>query len=318
MAASWYYLEQRPEGQYHARLKRYFDKAEPVFYKARRRSMKGLEAYLRALPNGPHAGDVLGELMAMRDSSRRDQLMTRQARQAGLRLDVERHKREQAATLLGWWIGSLLDRRVWQRPLSDAPSEFVVRYRLALPRPECEPHDDDPDHQRCFKSVAQSFRIAGRGKLESRTLAFDLELELDERWHLMAATIAGPALFLTSVEAQRERIVDEGDAGAQKQAVDGFIAKLGAELAARDIACDGGSTEGGGTVLDCEGIRLTIEPGQGGGDDVLFVQPMFSESGSAADAGTDEGSDGGADPGSDSGADVGSESAGGDGDEPYD
>jgi hypothetical protein len=320
MAATWDYLEQRPDGEYHKRLSRYFAKAEPVFYKVKRRSMKGLEAYLRSLPHGPHAEDALEELMNMRMESRRGELLLRQARVAGIRLDFDRKKRHDAATLLTWWIGSLLNEALWDAPLSRAPKEFVVRYRLSLPRPECEPHDDDPDYRRCFKSVERGFRVAGGGKMVERTLAFDVELELDDRWRLTAATISGSGVFVSTVEAQLEETFD--DAG---EAARNFAAELGGVLAEKGTACNGGTNETGATILECESLRLTIEPGQGGGDDVIFIQRTSSddEGDDDDDDDDDEGDDDEGDDDDDEGDDdddddEGDDDGEGDGDDEHD
>jgi hypothetical protein len=272
MAATWYYIKERPDGQYSDRLKRYFGKAEPVFYKVRRRSMKGLAAYLRALPDGPHAKEALDELMGLREASRRDELVTRQARQSQLRLDVDRDKRKEAAELLMWWLSTLLDQAMWQAPLSQAPKDFIIRYRLSLPRPVCEAHEDDPSHRRCFKSVARGFRVAGDGKLVDRNLAFDLELELDDHWTLRRVTLAGSSLFLSRAEAAQERALDGEDEALRLKIAAAFVNDLTQTMLEREVACNGGTNADGNTSLDCGALRITLEPGRRGGDDVMFVE----------------------------------------------
>jgi len=311
MAATWYYLEHRPDGPYRERLQRYFDKAEPVFFKVRRRSLKGLEAYLRALPDGPHASAALEELMTRRNDARREELALRLARVAGLRLDRERKKRKRASELLGWWLTSLLDEALWDRPLSQAPTEFVVRYRLALPRPVCEPDVDEPDHRRCYKSVARDFRVAADGKRVERRIAFDVELELDESWHLQRASIAGGGLFVATAEARTQRAIDERDEGGVASAAADFVGRLSAELAAGEVACNGGTNADGATLLDCEGLRLVVEPGRGGGDDILLVERVSpTEPGAEPPEADDDDADASADDDDDADDDGGADDAG--------
>ncbi len=276
MAATWAYLEARPDGQYSERLRRYFDKAEPVYYEVRRRSIKGLEAYLRAMPDGPHAKQALDELVASRDTARREELLTRQVRQSQRRLDYDRQKRAEAAELLLWWLSALLDDALWRAPIDQAPDAFLVRYRLSLPRPECQPHADNPDIQLCFKSVSRGFRVSGRDGLTDRTIAFDLEIDLDARWHIFKATLVGDALFVGTLEAQQQRALDADDAEVRRRAADAVINQLTEAMAVRKVACNGGSTPDGHTVLDCGRLRITFEPGQDG-DDVIYVEPVPAE-----------------------------------------
>lgn len=270
LARAWYYLQERRDGRYAERLGRYFARAEPVFYRVRRRSARGLEAYLLALPNGPHAEAALSLLMELRVERRREELDTRKARETGLRLDLERDKRAAAAELLGFWLTQLLEAQVWQLPLSQAPGELLVRYIVALPTPSCEPRTDELDGRRCIKTVARRFRVSREGKHLARELAFDLELELDGRGRLVHVTLIGSALFVRTLEAREQRALDDS-AEEAKRAANEFVAWLTAALVERDVACNGGSDPDGTINLDCEGLLLTIEPGIGGGDDVVLI-----------------------------------------------
>jgi hypothetical protein len=281
LASAWEYLKSRPDGTYAERLQRYFDRAEPAFYRVRSRSAKGLEAYLRALPDGPHAAEALTRLVDLRTERRREELDSRMARQTGQRLDRERSQRAASAELLGWWLSRLLDGALWQAPLAQAPGDFLVRYRLALPAPTCEP--DEGEGERCLKLVARSFRVRGEGRQLAREVAFDLELGLDARGRLRGVTLMGSAIFLRTLEAQREKALDDGRTA---EAVSLFVAWLGAHLAERDVACSGGSEPDGTIVLDCDRLRLTLSPGQGGGDDMVLIAPIPSEPDGEADEGS--------------------------------
>ena len=260
LARAWAYLEERPDGQYAPRLRRFFERAEPVFFRVRRRSIKGLEAYLRALPNGPHAKEALALLGDMRDDKRRDSLDSRQALITGLALDARRERRERAADLLHWWVSSLLERKVWDEPLSEAPGELIVRYQLSLPQPRCAPSIDDPTHQRCVKAFETNFRVPGADGVADRTLAFLLEVELDETWRLVRVTISGAGALIASEEARRKKAAEDDDRATLQRATAAFVARLTAKLFDRDVACNGGTDATGRTRLVWRGVESGCAP----------------------------------------------------------
>jgi hypothetical protein len=286
LARSWAYLQTRPDGRYAERLRRFFSKAEPVFFRVRSRSIKGLEAYLRALPDGPHADEALELLVAKRDARRRDSTDARETLATTMRLDTERKKRARAAELLLWWVSSFMDVDVWKAPLSKAPKELVIRYRLSLPQPRCEAVPDEVAKQRCVKPIERGFRVPGDGQLEERALAFLLQVTLDERWHLQQVAISGEGIFLATEEARSGKAV-EGTATEQAAAAAAFVAQLTAGLFERGVACNGGTEASGRTVLNCEGLRLTLVPGSGGGDDVLHIFPEDEDDAGSEEPGVD-------------------------------
>ncbi len=270
MARTWAYLKERPDGMYAGRLRRYFEKSEPVFFKMRSRSIRGLEAYLEALPDGPHADEALAMLMGRRDAKRRESADMREARLTGSRLDAEREKRDEAAKLLHWWLDAFLHTEVWSAPLSDAPKDLIVRYRLSLPQPKCTAAAEDATRQRCVKPLERSFRVPGSGQLEDRTLAFLLEVELDERWYVQRVTVSGAGILLATEEARRKKALEDDEASTRAAAA-AFVARLTTSLFERNVTCNGGTEASGSTLLSCEGLLLTLVPGRDGGDDVLRI-----------------------------------------------
>jgi len=279
MATAWYYLNHRPDGRYAERLTRYFDRAETVFYKVRGRSIAGLEAYLRVLPDGPHATEALDLLSVLRHERRREELDKRLARETGLRLDAERKSRAAAAELVQWWTTALLSPPLWAAPLSAAPSAFLVRYSLALPRPECEPDQPEPGYQYCSKTLELSYRVAGeRGRVD-RTITMDLNLVLDPSWRLSSATLSGPGLIVRAEEARRGRLLEHDDDELATGATERLIAALMLALLSDDIECTGGIEPSGMTVLECGLLRLSLAPGRAGDEDVVWIQPIEPDQG---------------------------------------
>lgn len=58
MAASSRYLESHPEGAFAPEVSRFFERAEPLYFEARKGTKAGLFAYLDALPEGPQATEA--------------------------------------------------------------------------------------------------------------------------------------------------------------------------------------------------------------------------------------------------------------------
>src|SRR5262249_51156300 len=55
LTASYDYITQYPDGVYIDEVRGSFLQAEALYYAQARRTIKGLEAYLLALPRGPHS-----------------------------------------------------------------------------------------------------------------------------------------------------------------------------------------------------------------------------------------------------------------------
>lgn len=71
MAASSQYLEKHPEGAFAPEVSRFFERAEPLYFEARKGTKAGLSAYLEALPDGPHAMEARERLRVLERRERR-------------------------------------------------------------------------------------------------------------------------------------------------------------------------------------------------------------------------------------------------------
>jgi hypothetical protein len=270
MAATWHYLKSRPEGRYAERLRKFFERAEPIYYAARSRNIEGLEAYLLALPDGPHAREAIELVTALKIARRREQVEERVARASGRRLDTDRKSRKAASEFPVWWARTLLDPQLWAKPLSEAPPQFLVRWRLALPRPECIEDEPEPGWRRCTKEVGLAYRVRGASRRVERSITLDLELVVDGDWRLRRAMVSGDDVFVRAQEAGMDRALD---AAARKEAAQRFVSALTKQLFRDALECNGGTDDRGVTTLDCEKLRIVIEPGAQG-DDMWVVEPI--------------------------------------------
>lgn len=292
MAATWHYLERRPDGRYAERLRRYFRKAEPAFYEVRRRSPAGLESYLAALPDGPHAEVALERLIDGRVKARGEAVESVAARATSLRLRRQKEARGEAAEVLDWWLEQLLDVELWRAPFDEAPRQLIIKYRLALPAAICGGHLAFPTGQHCIKSFSRSFVVRGEEGNEPRSLDYEVEIELDDEWKLHRARVVGMNLFLAAEEAERGRsfgpLAQEELAAVMRRVLDA----LPLALAEQNVLCTGGGQPDGRWVFDCEGVTMVVEPGLQGGADVLtFTRTGRGEASAAEDADGSEDSD---------------------------
>jgi hypothetical protein len=269
LGAAFDYLDERPDGRYADVVKRWFDRAEPVYYAVRRSSAAGLEAYLRALPRGPHADEALARLGNLRDESRREEVVVRQT---GQRLDMDKEQRAAATELLAAWVLPFAEPAAWRGKFSEAPGELLARWEVALPGPVCDVHPEYDGWQRCAKAVSQSYRVAGvkGGRRVEREVSFLVSLDLADTFQLRTVTISGPAILVRTQEAKGGKELDDEDDAVRTAAARDFATRLTEALFARELVCNGGSDESGRTQLDCEKIHLSVEPGRGG-DDVVTI-----------------------------------------------
>lgn len=273
LAAAWDYLRDHPEGRYAERVRTYFQKMEPIYFKVRRRNVAGLERYLMALPDGPHAEDALARLMLLTGRSRRESDEIRAFAATQERLDARKARRQAAAGLAADWVAMLLEPRLFQVPVAEGPSRFVVRYELALPQPLCEPREGGG--RRCVKGVESRYDVVAPGRRYDRSVAFALELRLDAAGRPEAAELRGPALFVRSEEARASAPIDDLDPAAVREAQRAFAERLTRALIERDILCAGTTDADGRSAMDCEGLRLVLEPGLE--EDRIAIEPSAGE-----------------------------------------
>jgi hypothetical protein len=276
IAAAFEYLERRPDGMYAERVRRYFERVEPLYYKARQRSIAGLEAYLSALPRGPHAEDALGELVLRRGAARDRSLAERSVDALGRRLDAGREARREAADLLLAWVERLLTPALWRAPLADAPAELLLPWRLALPAPSCVP-SDAPTTLRCDKPLVRRFGVVEDGEPRERELAATLVMDLDADGRPRRARLHGPEILLRTREAEEPRLVRGDEATARRLAALRFAERLTSVLFASELACEGTSEPTGAVVMQCEALVLRVMPGSTpDGEDEVLLEPSVA------------------------------------------
>jgi len=256
LAAAWAYLEVRPEGRYAARLRAFFDEVEPLFYRVRARSVAGLEAYLRALPRGPHATEAMQRLIDARNDARREDLDERAARATMLRVSADDRSRRQAAEAIAGWVRPMLEAAPWRGTFSDAPAEVLARFRLSAPEPTCA---REGETERCTKEVVRSFRVRSPDGEVERALRFRVEVALAPGHRLVALTIAGESLGRATLEAASASMTPSDEASSWRE----FVESLGKRIFEDGRACSGGEDATGVFTLSCDEAAVVLRASRG-------------------------------------------------------
>jgi hypothetical protein len=256
LAAAWAYLEARPEGRYATRLRAFFDDVEPVFYRVRSRDVAGLEAYLRALPRGPHAGEAMQRLIDARNEARREDLDVRATRATMLRVSADDRSRRQAAEAIADWVRPMLEPAPWLGTFSDAPAEVLARFRLSTSEPVCV---REGETERCLKQVVRGFRVRGPDGEVERELRFSVEVRLAPGHRLVGMSLEGKAMARATLEASSAEVASTDDATSWRA----LIESLGKAIFEDGRACSGGEDAVGVFTLSCEEAAIVLRASRG-------------------------------------------------------
>lgn len=197
LAAGGRYLREQPEGRFRREVERWFAEAEPRFFAQAHDRPSLLRAYLRALPEGPHAKQAAARL---EEFGLLNQFRARNT--AASEAFVDRVQSELVAAEAGRQallrevsvLASLLAKtRSFGQPTSELPHELIYRFRLSAPPGRCS-------EERCEKSLHFAYAVPDAGKLTPREVHLVLALDL-ERGLVRRVSLAGPALFSRLAEA---------------------------------------------------------------------------------------------------------------------
>ncbi|NUO47549.1 MAG: hypothetical protein HOV80_01695 [Polyangiaceae bacterium] len=281
IGAAYQYLEERPDGAYADDVRRYYKRAEPVFFHTRQTTEKGMRSYLALLPKGPHAAEIKSRLRVLEEQRGRDTLVEA-ATLTRDRLERAAKSRAEAQAGLSRWLGILLDRNVFTSPLSDGPKELVIAYSLELPEPSCSSAEGAGAPERavriCAKDATYPFIIPGPQRLEDRELSFLIEIALDEGGKPLRAAIAGEEMFsrldetFAKTERRSESVRDRIEAVGR--GVD-FVSTSFERRVSPDASCAKPVTAPEVLRLECAGLRVVARAAtEAGGTDEVVIEPL--------------------------------------------
>jgi hypothetical protein len=254
LTAAALYLRCHADGAFHDEVADWFDRVESLFFEAAADSAAGMQAYLDALPGGPHADSA---------AQRRDALLAAARAEAGERLaargaEIERRlataaqTREDLLTAYASWVGRLLDFDAWGRAPGDANPDFASAW-ASNPQTKCE-------SDRCSKLFSMRYELEVRGKPEPFVGILEVSLGLSNG-RVIGGSISGPDLFSRLAEAHDAEPLartEEGRSRAVKYVVEltsgALERRLGRARCGRDAAPP--------VVMlrECDGLRVELVP----------------------------------------------------------
>jgi hypothetical protein len=278
LTAAARYLDERPSGRFREEVSAYFGDAEPVYWAHQQKTKGGVEAYLAALPRGPHHDDAARRLAEIEERAR--------ARARAVEIVEQRVSgpaamaRARVREIFQDYLGGFLDRGVYAAPLSQAPAALIVPYSLALPAPRCEPIDppEGAAAHRCAKLVELPYVVEGKEGPEPREATMEIDVVLDTDGAPIEVTLGGPDLFLRLLETYRVKPFDTGDVEARAAATAqaGTMVKAVFDRVASEAPACRKKPEPPVTLeLACAGVGVSVRAAAAPGeDDRIIVSPV--------------------------------------------
>jgi hypothetical protein len=254
LKAAALYLQCHPGGAFYDEIAGWFSKVELLFYEASADSAAGMQAYLDALPNGPHAESARQRLDAFRDTAKAaaGERLAAVAAAFERRLAAAAQSREDVLTAYASWVRRLADFDGWGRPLDQASDELKSAWAEGS-APSCRA-------DRCTKLLEIPYQLEIAGKPEPFECIIEISFELSAG-KVMGAVVSGPDLFARLMEANRAE-PSSRDIESRNQSIV-FAAHLTAGAVERKLSrarCERDPTAPAVMLRDCDGIRLEVFP----------------------------------------------------------
>jgi hypothetical protein len=278
LAAAQRYLKDHPDGAFRDEVRAHFDRTEALYYASKKDSRAGLEAYLAALPNGPHkeeAYDRIEQLYALTRKEADEASAEAEARISGPAATARAKVREE----LGAWITRFLDPKLFLAPFAQASAGVIVPFSLSLPSPRCVRLDAPKGRgvRRCIKLLSLEYTIDVDRKPEPREAIVEVTVLESAEGVPVEIGIGGPDLFLRIEETVRVKAVPPGEP-AQRAAATARALKLieGAFTSAvPGDDCQKPPIPPVALSLACGGVHLDVIPaGKAGEDDRIVIGPL--------------------------------------------
>ncbi len=265
LGAGWSYLRDQPDGEFHDEVERWFSPAEAQFFAEAGRTPGGALAYLKLMPDGPHATEEATFLRAFELEKIEAPLREKRA------LDEARKKADVARKALGdaieVWTRRALTITTWGAPLAklDQVDRAVSDALTESPKAKCT-------SEACTKILYFTYAVPDASPPQDRVVPLVVRLELTEGV-VVAMTITAPkGGFSWWLEGSEARGVDPFDVAQRNEAL--MRAKNRVEGIARAAA--NGSTcetheDAAARTIVCGRLQTTIEADPNGDDIVRIV-----------------------------------------------
>lgn len=215
LAASGRYLREQPEGRFRPEVRAWFELAEPRFFADAHDRPSLLRAYLRALPNGPHAQaarDRLEEFELLNEySGKREAASERFLTRVESELERAQAERERFIATVTGLVVSMANTRTFGQPTGELDHTLIYRFRLEPPVGHCV-------GDVCQKQFELGYSVPTRAGLVARSARFELGIDLNAGL-VKRLRLAGPELFSRVTEAVDRIYLDPGNLLGRTEAI---------------------------------------------------------------------------------------------------
>ena len=275
LGASGRYLKEEPNGRFRAEVERSFARAEPRFFAQAYDRPSLLRAYLRALPDGPHAKEASARLdefgllnkFRARNAAASDAFVRRVEGE----LVAAENGRQTLIREISTLVSLMVRTRTFGAPTSELDHELIYRFRLSPPAGVC-------DDARCSKPLRFRYAVPDAGKLLPRELSGALSIELN-RGNVAGFSLAGREMFSRIAEAIDRKPIESSNLLARTEGIARAVQVFENATSAAFSSADCKRDVIAPVVLqrECGGVRMTVtaasEPGQEDRVDVVAVPP---------------------------------------------
>lgn len=204
LAAGHRYLREQPEGRYRAEVRAWFVVAEPAFVAEAHDRPSLLRAYLRALPDGPHAQAVRDRLeefdLLNQYRNKKEVESERFVTRVEAELTAAQAARERFIETVLSIVASMAKTRSFGQPTSALDDALIYRFRLEPPVGRCQGDS-------CVKEFALDYAVPTRAGLVARNARFQLAIDL-EAGGVKRIRLVGSELFSRLTEAVDRTLLD--------------------------------------------------------------------------------------------------------------
>ncbi|RLB55014.1 MAG: hypothetical protein DRJ42_07430 [Deltaproteobacteria bacterium] len=218
------YMSENPEGSWATEIQAERVRLEPEIWESNRSSKEGLEFYLSAFPDGPHAAEARPRLAALQTVSGRRDEEAEEAR------EVERQRREalleRQRTWLTratqFWTRTMISINNWGSPISDVARRnrsFSEAFGVA-PRPRCSETE-------CIKFYMADYAIPVPGSTRiERKVELMLRLRMTEGRVVRAELLMPNKGFSRWYEQENRTVVVDEDPTQRSEAIEWALARI--------------------------------------------------------------------------------------------
>jgi hypothetical protein len=223
------YMQQYPDGFWAKRIQAHRVEVEPAVWEASKGTREGLEYYLAAFPDGPHAAQARPRLAALMSvhGRREDEAERRRALEEQRRRAEEEARRTWMTRSMGYWTRTLVELSGWGSPIAEVAQNNPAFSRAfgENPRPRCTPDE-------CVKFYRNAYAIPVPGATRiDRTIELTLRLKMPSQNVERIELLLPGKGFSRWFEMENRTIVTDEDPTQRQAAIDWALERLAPVLA---------------------------------------------------------------------------------------